>query len=143
MAGDMITMKMDAAQVLYYLEGCAHGSHLRQGCWHEMIRLYPRMGQGMRDFLFTYAKRDIAPLYEPTGCYSRCGREDFGQFLACFDKDNRYVVTAEHDGERETAEAYLCNGKYYTGVNSYFAQEFITKIEKPADSRVQENDKAL
>ena len=50
---------LDKFQILYYLEGCAHGSHLRQGCWHQMIDLYPQFTQKERDFLYTYAKRDI------------------------------------------------------------------------------------
>lgn len=130
MLGDTIMIEMDSAQILYYLEGCARGSHLRQGCWHDMIRLYPKMSQCMRDFLYKYAKRDITQIYEPYNGYRVCGAEDFDQFLACFDKENRYMVTATDGNETETAETYLYQGKYYLNENRYFASEYITNIEK-------------
>ena len=123
---------LDRHQILYYLEGCAHGSHLRQGCWHDMINLYPKMDQGTRDFLYAYAKRDIAPLFERVSSdgFRPCGAEDFDQFLARFDKDNRYMVTAT-DGERtEREEAYLYNGRYYTGVWMRVEDEYITDVTK-------------
>ena len=130
--GGRIKVEMDAAQILWYLEGCARGSHLRQGCWHDMIRLYPKMPQPMRDFLYTYAKRDIAPTFEKSEIdgYRRCGAEDFDQFLACFDKDNRYRVTARDGGESATEEAYLYDGRYYTSDIRRFDEKYITNIEK-------------
>ena len=131
---DIKTMQidLDKFQILYYLEGCAHGSHLRQGCWHQMINLYPKFTQEERDFLYTYAKRDIAPLFGRSFADGSrpCGAENFDQFLACFDKDNRYMVTAQ-DGERtETAETYLYNGHYWTSGVMRFENRCITNIEK-------------
>lgn len=126
-----IMMRMDAAQVLYYLEGCARGSHLRQGCWRDMIDLYPKMSQKMRNFIYTYAKRDIAPIFEMTyndGLHP-CGAEDFFQFLACFDKDNRYMVIAKEENKEEWINAYLYNDKYYDG-KFFIDEEYITSIEK-------------
>ena len=131
--GDTITIEMDSAQVLWYLEGCARGSHLRQGCWHDMIRLYPDMSQSMRDFLYTYAKRDIAPIFEPQECMNNtrpCGAEDFDQFLACFDKDNRYKVTAQKDDLFDERETYLYRNQYYIDQYFSFETKYITKIEK-------------
>ena len=128
---------LDRHQILYYLEGCAHGSHLRQDCWHQMINLYPKFTQEERDFLYTYAKRDIAPLFQPhhfdhpaLDGLRHVGAEDFDQFLACFDKDNHYMVTAEKDGKSETKETYLYNGKYYTSHVFYYDSKYITKVEK-------------
>ena len=123
---------LDQHQILYYLEGCAHGSHLRQSCWHQMIDLYPQFTQEERDFLYFYAKRDIAPIFARVspGGYRPCGAEYFDQFLACFDRDNRYMVTAV-DGERTiTAETYLYNGHYWTSGIMRFEDGFITKVEK-------------
>ena len=133
MMGDTITIEMDSAQILWYLEGCARGSHLRQGCWHDMIKLYPDMSQSMRDFLYTYAKRDIAPIFEPQECLKNtrpCGAEDFDQFLACFNKDNWYLVTSRKPKECCVREAYLYNGKYYISECSYFERMFIKDIKK-------------
>lgn len=122
---------LDKFQLLYYLEGCARGSHLRQGCWRDMIDLYPKMEQDMRDFLYTYAKRDIAPIFaSPSDGVGRpVGADDFDMFLDCFDHNNHYMVTAEKDGQAETAETFLYGGRYYTGSRSYFDEEYITKIE--------------
>ena len=126
---------LDKFQILYYLEGCARGSHLRQDCWHQMIDLYPQFTQKERDFLYTYAKRDIAPIFarvSPDG-YRPCGAEDFDQFLACFDRNNRYMVTAQ-DGERvETRETYLYDGHYWTSGIFRFEDECITDITKIED----------
>ena len=55
---------LDRHQILYYLEGCARGSHLRQGCWHDMINLYPKMTQDVRDYIYTYAKQDYDSGYK-------------------------------------------------------------------------------
>ena len=125
-------INLDRHQILYYLEGCAHGSHLRQGCWHDMIALYPKMDQGTRDFLYKYAKRDIAPLFGRSFAdgFRHVGAEDFDQFLACFDKDNRYMVTATDGEHTETRETYLYNGHYYTGVWTRVEDEFITDVTK-------------
>ena len=127
-------MKIDLGedQIFYYLEGCARGSHLRQGCWHQMINLYPEMSQDIRDFLYTFAKRDIAPLFARVSSdgYRPCGAENFDQFLACFNKDNRYMVTAK-DGERtETRETYLYDGHYWTSGVMRFEDRCVTKVEK-------------
>ena len=125
-------INLDRHQILYYLEGCARGSHLRQGCWHDMINLYPKMTQDVRDYIYTYAKRDIAPIFDRSSSYGyrHVGAEDFDQFLACFDRDNRYLVTAQVGEHIDTAEAYLYGGHYYTSAATYFEEEYITDITK-------------
>ena len=134
MMGDTITIEMNAHQILWYLEGCARGSHLRQGCWHDMIKLYPEMSQSMRDFLYYHAKRDIAPIFEPQECLKNtrpCGAEDFGQFLACFDKDNHYEVTPSLTGLNfRSLDTYLYRGEYYFSDTGYVYKDFIDKLEK-------------
>lgn len=134
---DSILMCMDSAEILYYLEGCARGSHLRQGCWHDMIHLYPMMSDDMRRFIHTYAKRDIAPIFEQAGDYlGNLGRPDFEQFLACFDPNNRYMVTARHGDEIDAEECYLWHDTYYIDERSYFHKLYIVKVEhiEPKDN---------
>ena len=96
-----------------------------------MIKLYPDMSQSMRDFLSTYAKRDIAPIFEVgVDGHRPCGAEDFDQFLACFDRDNRYKVTAQKDDLFDCREAYLYRNQYYIDQYFTFENKYITKIEK-------------
>ena len=124
---------LDKHQLLYYLEGCARGSHLRQGCWHDMIRLYPKMDQSMRDYLYKYAKRDIKPYFDRTFSdgFRPVGADDFDQFLACFNPDNRYMVTLTDGGKTETVGAYFYRGYMYTDDVQFFDEEEIngTKAE--------------
>ena len=124
-------INLDRHQILYYLEGCAHGSHLRQGCWYDMIKLYPDISQSMRDFLYYYAKRDIAPIFEVgVDGHRPCGAEDFDQFLACFDKDNWYLVTAKDGIAGINCPAYLFNGKYMVDEQTFINEKYILDVQK-------------
>ena len=120
---------LDKHQLLYYLEGCARGSHLRQGCWHDMIRLYPMMDQRMRDYLYKYAKRDIKPYFDRTFSdgFRPVGADDFDQFLACFNPDNRYSlsVTLYNGNKSGAVGAYFYRGHLYTDDVQYFDEEEI------------------
>ena len=133
-------INLDKHQILYYLEGCARTSYFRdiaQECWCNMIKLYSEMPQDMRDYIYARARRDIAPFFQPhhfnhpsLDGLRPAGAEDFDQFLACFDKDNRYKVTTEKGGKMDSMEAYLYRGRYYTNHVLYYDSKHVTKVEK-------------
>lgn len=91
------------------------------------------MRHSYRSTIYKIAKQDIAPIFDshdPADGLRPAGADDFDKFIACFNPDNRYIVTGEKDGTTETRDAYLYQGRYYTGDYTFFDEKYITKVEK-------------
>ena len=58
------------------------------------------------------------------------GEEDCIWFENRFNPDNQYLVTVDYNEEISTKEAFLLDGKYYTEINKWISEEYITKIKK-------------
>lgn len=128
-----MNINIDKFELLYWLEGCAHGSHLRQGIWQRCIdEFYDKLSSEQRLWLYTYAKRNI------TECYLRedhYGRNDFFKFLACYNPANRYNVTVEgndDDGKhlRINVHAYKYEGDYWLSYRQCVAKEYIKSVKR-------------
>lgn len=75
---------LDKFELLYYLEGCARGSHLRQGVWRRFIdEFYDKLTVEERLFLFHYSVRDLWQIFSEPYCSdsSRYGKDDFNMFV--------------------------------------------------------------
>lgn len=118
-------------ELLYLLEGCARGSHLRQGIWERAVNeFYGKLSEEEREVVYMYAKRDL------TGIFSdgHFGSGYFFNFLARFNPANQYVVYVVGDAggkhHDETVMAYRYNGEYHTHFNRYVAPEFIAGAKR-------------
>lgn len=129
-------VNLDKFELLNYLNGCAIGSHLRQGVWKRCVdEFYNKLNDKERKFIYEYSIRDLweimardkYPNYKKE--YPKAGFEDFRKFLACFNPDNRYhlKIEGEVDGkiQRQEVDAYLYENKYWTGFNRYVPKEYI------------------
>lgn len=131
MEDSAITIKIDKFNILYWLEGCANGSHLRQDIWERCIdEFYGKMTTDQRLWLYTYVKRNITPRFMSK--YSNAGKEDFLKFLACFNPANRFTIVAEGmvDGKqvKETASTFYFDKRYWVSSRQCVASEYIKSI---------------
>lgn len=126
----------DRFDIMYWLEGCARGSHLRQGCWERMILLYKELPEDWRRDIYRFAKEQLAEIFSN----GRCGAEDFNSFLSCYKPDNRYVVKIDESTEYD---AYLHEGRYYISLNWWINPELITSVKKKdkknGEKKLQDN----
>lgn len=125
-------INIDKFELMYLLEGCSIGSHLRQGIWERCIdEFYDKMSPDARLWLYTYAKRDITPRYLRK---DRCGREDFFKFLACFNPANRFMVKVEGRAgghyKRQLVDAYKYGDTYWVSFRRYIPDEYIKNVER-------------
>lgn len=113
--------ELDRFELLYFLEGCVTGSHLRQGVWRRCVNeFYRKLDDGDRNFIFHYAVRDLM------GRERDFAREDFAKFIARFNPDNQYKVTVQG----KEYDTFLFDGRYYTDFEMRIADEYIGKPEK-------------
>lgn len=130
---------LDKFELLYYLEGCARGSHLRQGVWKRFIdEFYDKLTAEERLFLFHYSVRDLWQIFNEPYCGSdyHYGKDDFNMFVSRFNPYNKYNVTASNDGSTKVFECFWFDGNFYTGFN-----RFIKNVEwcGKEDSDLYEN----
>lgn len=129
---------LDRWDILYWMEGCARGSHLRQSIWERAVNeFYPKLSEEERRMIYMYAKRDLTDIFTPkklseNHSYQHVGHEDFFQFLACYNPANRYQVhvKGEVNGElqEEHVNAYLYKDDYYIDFRRLCAKEFIVDV---------------
>lgn len=126
--------------ILYWMEGCARGSHLRQDIWERAVNeFYPKLSDKEKSSIYTYAKRDLTEIFMPKqigkDChYQHVGHEEFLQFLACYNPANRFQVhvKGEINGEMQEGyvNAYLYKGGYYIDFRRLCAKEFIVDVKR-------------
>lgn len=135
---------LDKFELLYYLEGCARGSHLRQGVWRRFIdEFYDKLTTQERLFLFHYSMRDLWQIFNDPYCSdsSRYGKDDFNMFISKFNPYNKYSVTASNDEMADVCECFWFNGKFHTGYNRFISGEYIKNVEwlGKEESEIYEN----
>lgn len=137
----MIT-NLDQYELLWFLEGCARGSHLRQGIWQRAVdEFYDKLNANERLTIYMYAKRDLTEIFVPKNiggtAYQNPGHKDFFNFLACFNPTNRYEVHMKGnvDGKDydEWVNAYFYDGDYHVKFNLTCAREYITETKAVDD----------
>lgn len=115
----MIELSLDRHDFVACVEGFAHGSHLRQHVWREIVfRKIPQMTDDEMDFFWYIFRRNLWDCYfrERNGSMSKeCGHEDYLHALAALHRGNRYKVTFLPDDLNKpiTTECYRFAGLYH------------------------------
>ena len=93
----MINLSLDCHDFVTAVEGFAHGSHLRQHVWSEIVfRSISQMTDEEMDFFWFVFRRNLWDCYfrEVDGRIAKsCGHEDYLHALAALHRGNRYKVT--------------------------------------------------
>ena len=108
----MINLSLDHHDFLA-AEGFAHGSHLRQHVWSEIVyKSIPQMSEDDIDFLWFSFRRDLWGVYFHNG-KTRCGAEDYLHALAALHRGNRSYVwfKSPTDGKTHMALCYTFQSK--------------------------------
>ena len=93
----MINLSLDRHDFVAAVEGFAHGSHLRQHVWREIVFLnIPQMTDDEMDFFWFIFRRNLWDCYfnkdNNGSIVKRCGHEDYLHALAALHRGNRYKV---------------------------------------------------
>lgn len=149
----MINLSLDCHDFVAAVEGFAHGSHLRQHVWSEVV--FPSISQmtdDEMDFLWFIFRRNLWDCYfykDKNGRITkRCGHEDYLHTLAALHRGNRYKVTFYPEIQKDpmTVECYRFGGYYrplrsrglddrMASFNSFIPMEWI--VEAVADPMPQ------
>lgn len=114
----MIELSLDCHDFVVAVEGFAHGSHLRQHVWREIVfRNIPQMTDDEMDFFWYIFRRNLWDCYfREINCRitKHCGHEDYLHVLAALHRGNRYKVTFQPDNLKQsmTAECYKFGGRF-------------------------------
>lgn len=112
----MIKLTLDCHDLLFAIEGFAHGSHLRQHVWETIVyRSIPQMSADDMDYLWFFLRRDVFPAYFyelNSERRTHVGCEDFLHALAALHRGNRYIVTFKKGGRCHKALCYRSDGVY-------------------------------
>ena len=117
----MIKLSLDRHDFVAAVEGFAHGSHLRQHVWREIVfKSIPQMSEDEMDFFWFIFRRDLWDCYFG-GFANRVGAEDYLHALAALHRGNRSYVRFKPrgDGKKYNALCYTFMGKlrplYFNG----------------------------
>lgn len=123
-------VELDFFEMLYLLESCLRGSHLRSTTVERFsCEFWERFTERQRNSLYRFVLRNV---YD--GKFkqqdSMCGQDVW--LIERYDPDNQYEVTINDGATCENIRAFrhAKNGKYYIRPNKYIAPEYIIKIEK-------------
>ena len=114
----MINLSLNRHDFVSAVEGFAHGSHLRQHVWREIVfSSIPQMTDDEMDFFWFIFRRNLWDCYfrETDGHISkRFGHEDYLHALAALHRGNRYQVTFCRDrlDQPRAIECYRFGGCY-------------------------------
>lgn len=114
----MINLSLDCHDFVTAIEGFAHGSHLCQHVWSEIVfPSIPQMTDDEMDVLWFIFRHNLWDCYfrEVDGCITkRCGHEDYLHALAALHRGNRYKVTCHTLATINpiTVECYRFGGYY-------------------------------
>ena len=140
----MINLSLDRHDFVAAVEGFAHGSHLRQHVWSEIVfPSIPQMTDDEMDFFWFIFRRNLWDCYfrEVDGrITNHCGHGDYLHALAALHRGNRYEVTFYPETQKNpmTVECYRFGGYYrplrYPGLddrmasfNSFIPTEWIVE----------------
>lgn len=155
----MIDLSFDCHDFVACVEGFAHGSHLRQHVWREIVfRNIPQMTEDEMDFFWYIFRRNLWNCYfnEQRNVYmsNACGHEDYLHVLAALHRGNRYKVTFLPDNLKHiiTVECYRFAGHYrplrepgqearMASFDAFVPEEWIkdvVKLDMPDNTMVQQ-----
>lgn len=154
----MIDLSLDCYDFVACVEGFAHGSHLRQHVWREIVfRNISQMTDDEMDFFWYIFRRNLWDCYfhGPNVFMSNiCGYKDYLHALAALHRGNRYKVTFLPDNLKQsvTVECYRFAGHYrplrvpgqesrMASFDVFIPEEWIkdiVKLDMPDNSYVQQ-----
>ena len=115
----MINLSLDRHDFVAAVEGFAHGSHLRQHVWSEIVfQSIPQMTDDEMDFFWFIFRRNLWDCYfrkDKNGSIVKCcGHGDYLHALAALHRGNRYKVTLYPATPKNpvTIECYRFGGYY-------------------------------
>ena len=114
----MINLSLDRHDFVAAVEGFAHGSHLRQHVWSEIVfHSIPQMTDDEMDFFWFIFRQNLLDFYfykDNGRIAKRCGHKDYLQALAALHRGNRYKVTFHPENHKNplTVECYRFGGYY-------------------------------
>lgn len=114
----MIDLSLNRHDFVSAVEGFAHGSHLSQHVWHEIVfSSIPQMTDDEMDFFWYIFRRDLWDCYfrQADGHIIKyCGYDDYLHALAALHRGNRYKVTCHSLNTKNpiTVECYRFGGYY-------------------------------
>ena len=115
----MINLSLDRHDFVAAVEGFAHGSHLRQHVWSEIVFLsIPQMTDDEIDFFWFIFRRNLWDCYfrkdKNGSIVNSCGHRDYLHALAALHRGNRYQVTFYPATPKDpvTVECYRFGGYY-------------------------------
>lgn len=123
-------INLNIFELYSFIEGCARGSHLRQGIWQRLVdEFYGILTPSDRARIHYWCKRDLWDVFHGDPKYPHCGMEDYDFFLGFYDPSNRYFVYAKNDIENIKVEASKIGDHYYVGFNEHIDNSFIQSVE--------------
>ena len=141
----MIELSLNRHDFVSAVEGFAHGSHLSQHVWSEIVfPSIPQMTDEEMDFFWFIFRRNLWNCYfrEENGSITTfCGHRDYLHALAALHRGNRYKVTFYPATQKNpvTVECYRFGGYYrplrspgledrMASFNSFIPAEWIVDI---------------
>lgn len=115
----MISLELDRHDFVSAVEGFAHGSHLRQHVWRDIVyRSIPQMTDDEMDYFWYIFRRNLWKCYfrkRGNETVFECGCEDYLHVLAALHRGNRYSVTFHSADTKEQAKVtcYRFKGRYH------------------------------
>ena len=136
-AKDMITLKLNYHEVLWWLQGGMAGSHLRWSVYEDMVnKVWPQCSEKERYCLWFYMRRDLGSWWRPAGW------SGFDMATAHGEGDwkplNGYVINHERPDDKPTE--YILDKTpwlYFRQVLSRFDPENQYAVTLPVTSKTR------
>ena len=145
----MINLSLNRHDFVSAVEGFAHGSHLRQHVWREIVlSSIPQMTDDEMDFFWFIFRRNLWDCYfredNNDSIVKSCGHRDYLHALAALHRGNRYQVTFCRDrlDQQRAIECYRFGGCYrpfperwkqetcWVHFNSFIPAEWIVDVRQ-------------
>lgn len=122
----MSTFNIDFFELAFLAEACIPPRPIARAMfWQNLTRQYwVQMTEGERAHLFEWLNKN--PWYPE----SLEKEDDTKVFHARFDPDNQYEVTTKYKRKKEKHRAFKLGDRFYTGLNTFIAEEYILEANK-------------
>ena len=122
----MKTFNIDFFELSFLAETCIPPRPIaRTMFWQNLTNVYwDQMSESERSRLFEWLNRN--PQYPE----SLEKEEDTKVFHARFDPENQYMVKTNYNGEQKEIRAFKFGGRYYTGLNTFIFEDYISEVTK-------------
>jgi hypothetical protein len=122
----MSTFNIDFFELAFLAEACIPPRPIARAMfWQNLTRQYwAQMTEGERAHLFEWLNKN--PWYPE----SLEKEDDTKVFHARFDPDNQYEVTTKYKRKKEKHRAFKLGDRFYTGLNTFIAEEYILEANK-------------